>query len=82
MVLHGANALVKAYRQLAARGSPLREELAPHLLNLALDYSGIIMYKFQLGQSMITSVASVSEYRKNWLLDCVKEAIRKERQIS
>lgn len=82
MVLHGANALVKAYRQLATRGSPLREELAPHLLNLALDYSGIIMYKFQLGQSMITSVASVSEDRKNWLLDCVKEAIRKERQIS
>lgn len=81
MVKHGATALLKAFRQLTARGSPLSEELAPHLLNLALDHSGIIVYKFELSPSMLASMASVSEERKRWLLDCVKEAIRKERQI-
>ena len=80
MVDHGANALLKAFRQLAARGVQLDEELAPHLLNLALDYSGIIVYKFELSPSMSRSVATVSDERKAWLLDCVKEALRKERR--
>lgn len=80
MVKHGEIAFVKAAKRLRRQGVLLRDEWMPHLFNLALDHSGIIKYKFGLSPTLSADLAQVAPRDSLELLDCVKQAIRKERQ--
>ncbi len=80
MVSHGEKAFIKAAKFLRRQGIVFKEELAPHLFNLALDHADIIRYKYGLSESKAADVATVPKESELWLLDSVKSAIQKERQ--
>ena len=80
MAKYGDIAIVDAYCVLAGYGIYLDPRLAAHFLNLALDRVGAVVYKFGLSSSILASLGQVSMQRREWLLNFVTEAIRKERQ--